>query len=133
MINGNVTNTKSLTEHAIERMVQAELALQALAQEHEAARAEIERLRTRVGWLDHLDTEDGRRMHANEALLVEIERLKARVVKDELKEARAEIEKHSNNVWLADLAKQVQADLIAARAEIKRLKAELAKLKACTP
>ena len=72
-----MTNTKSLAEYAIERMVQAELALQALVQEYEVARAEIERLKTRVGWLDHLDTEEGRRMHANEALAVEIERLKA--------------------------------------------------------
>lgn len=38
---------------------------------------ELEQLKARVGWLDHLDTEEGRRMHANEALLVEIEQLKA--------------------------------------------------------
>lgn len=41
---------------------------------------EIERLKARVGWLDHLDTEEGRRMHANEALLVEIEQLKAELL-----------------------------------------------------
>ena len=45
-------------------------------------------------------------------------------ITDELRAARAEIEKQSSNIWLADLAKQVQADLVAARAEIKRLKAE---------
>lgn len=41
------------------------------------AQAEIERLKTRVGWLDYLDTEEGRKAHANEALLVENEQLKA--------------------------------------------------------
>lgn len=45
------------------------------------ARAEIERLRARVGWLDHLDTEEGRKAHANEALLLENEQLKAELAK----------------------------------------------------
>ena len=68
-------------DYALERISMAELAVQALAQEYAAARAEIERLTARVGWLDHLDTEEGRRMHANEALLVEIEQLKAELAK----------------------------------------------------
>lgn len=68
-------------EYAVERMVMADLAVQALAQEYAAALAEIERLRARVGWLDHLDTEEGRKVHANEILLVEIERLKAELAK----------------------------------------------------
>ena len=44
-----MSNTRTLAEYAIERMVQAELALQALVQEYEVARAEIERLKARVG------------------------------------------------------------------------------------
>lgn len=52
-----------------------------IAAELLAARAEIERLKSRVGWLDHLDTEEGRKLHANEALLVEVERLKAELAK----------------------------------------------------
>lgn len=47
------------------------------ATELDAARAEVERLRTRVGWLDHLDTPEGRAMHATEAVLVENEQLRA--------------------------------------------------------
>jgi hypothetical protein len=50
---------------------------------------ELEQLKARVGWLDHLDTEEGRRMHANEALLVEIERLKAE--NEKLKESDREL------------------------------------------
>lgn len=65
-------------EHAVERVTMAELAVQALSQEYE-------RLKTRVGWLDYLDTEEGRKAHANEALLVENEQLKAELAK--LKEA----------------------------------------------
>ena len=37
--------------------------------------AEVERLRCRVGWLDHLDTAEGRAMHASEVLRVESEQL----------------------------------------------------------
>lgn len=47
------------------------------ATELDAARAEVERLRTRVGWLDHLDTPEGRAMHATEAVLVDNEQLRA--------------------------------------------------------
>lgn len=39
--------------------------------------AEVERLRSRVGWLDHLDTPEGRAMHATEAVRVENEQLRA--------------------------------------------------------
>ena len=37
--------------------------------------AEVERLRFRVGWLNHLDTAKGRAMHATEAVRVENEQL----------------------------------------------------------
>lgn len=54
------------------------LALHSVAiEERDAARAEVERLRTRVGWLDHLDTPEGRAMHATEAVLVDNEQLRA--------------------------------------------------------
>ena len=39
--------------------------------------AEVERLRARVGWLDHLDTAEGRAMHASEVLRVASEELHA--------------------------------------------------------
>lgn len=45
--------------------------------ERDLARAEVERLRARVGWLDHLDTPEGRTMHATEAVRVENEQLRA--------------------------------------------------------
>lgn len=50
---------------------------ESMARELLAARAEVERLRVRVGWLDHLDTPEGRSMHATEAVLVENEQLRA--------------------------------------------------------
>lgn len=42
-------------------------------------RMENQQLRTRVGWLDHLDTPEGRAMHATEAVKVENEELRAEV------------------------------------------------------
>ena len=54
----------------------------AIAAELLAARAEVERLRSRVGWLDHLDTPEGRAMQATEAVRVENEQLR-----DDLREA----------------------------------------------
>ena len=44
---------------------------------YESMRAEVARLRSRVGWLDHLDTAEGRAMHATEAVRVESEQLRA--------------------------------------------------------
>lgn len=51
--------------------------VRAIVQERDAARAEVERLRSRVGWLNHLDTPEGRAMHATEAARVENEQLRA--------------------------------------------------------
>jgi len=48
-----------------------------VVEERDAARAEVERLRSRVGWLNHLDTAEGRAMHATEAVRVESEQLRA--------------------------------------------------------
>lgn len=50
---------------------------ESMARELLAARAEVERLRSRVGWLDHLDTPEGRAMHATEAVQVDNEQLLA--------------------------------------------------------
>lgn len=50
-----------------------------IAAELLAARAEVQRLRSRVGWLDHLDTPEGREMHGTEVVRVENEQLRAEV------------------------------------------------------
>lgn len=99
-------------EHAVERVTMAELAVQALSQEYE-------RLKTRVGWLDHLDTPEGRAMHATEAVKVENEEL------------RAEVERLRNHISSSETAscvelgalrlslKQVDADVDALRADLR--------------
>lgn len=80
---------------------------------------ENERLRTRVGWLDHLDTPEGRAMHATEAVRVENEEL------------NAEIERLRSHIHSAETAsfvelgalrmslKQVDADVDALRADLR--------------
>ena len=40
-------------------------------------RAELIKLRARVGWLDRLDTDEGRRQHVNELLRAENDKLRA--------------------------------------------------------
>jgi len=53
------------------------LSLEHAHKDRDALRAEVERLRSRVGWLDHLDTAEGRALHATEAVRVESEQLRA--------------------------------------------------------
>lgn len=45
--------------------------------EGESMAAELLALRSRVGWLDHLDTPEGRAMHVTEGVRVENEQLRA--------------------------------------------------------
>ena len=69
---------------------------------YESMRAEVARLRSRVGWLDHLDTAEGRAMHATEAVRVDCEQLRADL--REALELLANVRDNEmpNDVWFDD-------------------------------
>lgn len=62
-------------ERALDYITRAELEVQFVGQELVKMQEELKRLRTRVGWLDHLDTEEGRKAHADEAFRVKYEEM----------------------------------------------------------